>query len=351
MTINGVANNLQAPTGNFQGANGINITGQPAYQTPAINPANASGAIVVGGQPAATTSPQAGAGTAATNGTSSSTFDQPQYLAGVTQEYEGQLNADSKQAQANDAFYNTNKNLIGAQGDATAEGINQQAADSTNTLNTQEGVVGSQQKLSLAELADQIHGQNVALNNELGTVGAGSSSAVGTGQMALAHVQNQGSADINENAGGQVANIDAEKQAVGDQQKSQLDALEVWRQQQLTQIMQLYQQNQNSIDSAMQTAQGEEKARLAEFGVSLQTGVSAALQALDQQVQTGVTNITNYQVDNAPSIKAPVATPTPAAVTAPTASPFNVGNTGGDGNTTAAPTGGSLFALQQKLPQ
>jgi hypothetical protein len=283
---------------------------------------------------------------------SSSAFNAPLYIQGIQQEYGGQLASDAAQAGANTASYGVNQNLINSQAGANTNQINQQATDSLNTLQTQASGVQSGQQLSLAELADQIHGQNQALQSELGTVGAGSSSAVGTGQNALAKVQNTDRANIQEQTGTQVANINAEKQAVSDQQAQQIQALSVWKQQQLAQIMQTYQSNQNSIAGAMQTAQGEEKARLAEFGQSLTQSTSAALQAVDQTVQNTVASITAYQTSQAPTISGPVALATPTPVSAPTVSPFAVGNTTGQpANTSASPTGGGVYALMNQNPQ
>lgn len=324
-------------------------SGAPAIQNAA--PLSQVQRVAPSPAPAAKPAPNSGSTATGASGASSNPYaiNAPLYIQGIQEEYSRQLAADQAQAGANTAGFNTNNADVNATAGANENQINQQASDSANTLATQKSGVESQRALSLSELADQIHGQHQALLNELGTVGAGSSSAVGTGEGALAKVQNTGTANIQENAGTQEANISAEQQAVEDQRQAQLQSLAVWKAQQLHQIMQTYISNQNAIASAIGTAQGEEKARLAEFGQSLTQVTSSALQAVDKTVQATVANLTKYEVAQAPGIKAPVALSTPAAITAPTVSPFNVGNGGaGAGNNTAAPTtptGGSVYAL------
>lgn len=229
-----------------------------------------------------------------------------------------------------------------------------QADNQVNTYNTQKSGIQSQQSLSLAQLADMIRGQSQGLQAQLGATGAGSSSASLLGNYALGRQQNQNVASINTQAGGNIANVNAQIQQVQNTLKPYLDTLEATKQQQLHNIMSNYNDLMARLESSIGQAQGEEKARLALFGQTLTQAASDSIAALNngvaQQKQAYVDSITNAK-SAAPAYQAPALQQAPAPITAPNLSPFQVNS--GAGNATASPgiQGGTLADILKQQQQ
>jgi hypothetical protein len=285
------------------------------------------------------------------SGSSSNPYNinQPQLLAGLQQEYGSTIANAEQQVPEYTAIENNMSANANTQAAQQTSDENNNFTAANNAYNTQNQATQSQQQLSLAELADQIHGQNQGLTNQLGTMGAGSSSAVGTGQQALAKVQNTDRANIQEQAGAGTEEIQAAQQSLLTQHQSNLDQIQQYKTNQLANIASTYGPLIQNVETQIGTASGEERARLAEYDVTLQQQAGTALQQLDQTISQ-LTNATVAKSNEALSNLTVNAAPT--AVTAPTVSPFNVGNTGGAANTTAAPTtapsGGSVYDLMNQ---
>lgn len=272
-------------------------------------------------------------------------INQPEYLQGIQQEYGATINNAKAQVPYYTKLLNTLQSNVGSQATQQTGDENNNYTAANNAYNTQNQATQSQQQLSLSELADQIHGQNQGLVNQLGTMGAGSSSAVGAGQNALAKVQNTDRANIQQQAGAGTAEINAAQQSLLTQHQSNLDQIQQYKTNQLNSILGTYVPLIQNVNASMAQAQGEEKARLAEYNTSLTQQAGAALQKLDGDVAS-LTNASVKQVSenlSPESVKA-----APAQVTVPTVSPFNGGGSGANANTTAAPTGGSIAALLQQ---
>ncbi len=279
--------------------------------------------------------------------TSSSGINSPEYLAGLQNEY-GSTIANAEQQIP---FY---QGVMGQQQQTVSNQANQQTGDENNnyqagfnSYETQKGANTAQQHLSLAELADQIHGQNQALTNQLGTVGAGSSSALGAGQNALAHVQNTQRASIQQQTGNNNAIIGANEQQLAAQHQSNLDQISQYKTNTLNNIVSYYTPLIQNAQTSMHTALGEEQRLAAMYNLNAVTQqATSALASLD----TSVKALTQRSLD---SLSAPenlskeTVAAAPQAVGVQSVSPFNVGTTGAS-NTTAAPTGGSLSALMKQ---
>lgn len=282
--------------------------------------------------------------------TAASGINSPGYLQGLKDEYGSSISNAERQI----PFYQNYEGTL--QNNATTQAA-QQTSDENNNFNsansaydTQKQAVGSQEKLSLAELADQIHGQNQGLINQLGTLGAGSSSAVGAGQGALAKVQNTNRADIQNQAGANTANISAAQNSLLTQHQANLDQIASFKTNTLNNIIGYYTPLIQNAQTAMHQAQGEEERLAAMYGLNAITQqATGALASLDNTVQaltqkslsdlSAPENVSKLSVNAAPS-----------PVSVPTVSPFNVGNSGAS-NTTAAPTGGSVSALLGQYKQ
>lgn len=340
-----------ATGGGFQGTSpalqggGINLQGSSPNLQPTASPINAAFRPAAPASKAVAPAPATGSGVSSSSGINS-----PGYLQGLQNEY-GSVIAN---AQRQIPFYQNYMNTL--QGAAVNQ-AGQQTADENNTFtaannayNTQNQATQNQAKLSLAELADQIHGQNQGLINQLGTLGAGSSSALGTGQTALAKVQNTNRADIQQQAGANTAEISAAQQSLLQQHQSNLDQIAQYKTNTLNNIIGYYTPMIQNAQTAMHQAQGEEQRLAAMYNLNALTQqAGGALQNLDNTV--GALTQKSLSQLSAPESLSPInVKAAPTAVAAPSVSPFNVGNTGA-ANTTAAPTGGSLAALAGQLKQ
>lgn len=321
-----------------QQLNGLSLS-PPAVTSPAATPNPTT----------ATTTPST---SGASNGGSSSesAFNAPGYIAGIQQEYGAQINAGPQNEailnQGEQTGINAANTNTAAQGATYQTQANAQDATLQNAIGSQE----SQQNLSLAELANQMRGQNQGLQAQLGSVGAGSSSAGLAGQQALAQEQNTNQANIDQQANSNITGAQTQEAGVNAVLQANLSQLNTYKQNQINQITNQYAQLQQQLATALQTAQGEEKARLAEFGQNLTGTAIQSLTNLNSQINSqaqslinqGNTSATNLQ--NIPTAQAvnPIQTQN--------LSPF-VNNTqpgGANGNTSSVPGGLTLNQLLQQ---
>lgn len=336
---------LQGGGVNLQGGTGINLGN--------VNPVNATGISSPAPAPTQTTNTSTNNNTGTTGSTgftglAGTTLNAPAYIAGIQQEYGSQLAAAP--TTANEYQQALNTAIGGYTGGAAAQGAQQQAQANSQLgqIGTQENVTRAQQNLSLSELAAQIRAQNQGLGAQLGAVGAGSSSAVDMGERGLAQEQNTNRANIQQQAAGNISNLESQKTGVNAVLAANLAAIDQWKQTQIATVQANYAQLMTNLNTAVETAQGEEKARLAEFGQSL-TG--SALQSL-----SNINNITSSAVGNLMSQNTaaqPNLTNVPQAqavnpISVGTISPFQITPQANTGNATANPTGGSLSALLQQ---
>jgi len=312
---------------------------QAAYNTPGYQTAATNQATYNAQNPAVTTGTGTGTGTG-----SSSTFNAPGYIAGINQEYGAQLNAGPQNeailqqgAQAAQNAVNTN---TGAQEATYQTQANAQNATLQNAIGSQQ----NQQQLSLAELADQIRGQHQGLQAQLGAVGAGNSSAQGLGDVALAHEQNTDAANVDQQANQNISGAQTQEAGVNAVLGANIAQLNTAKQNQINTITNNYAQLMQQLQVSLQTAQGEEKARLAEFGQNLTASALQSLSSLNGSIQnnanalltqgstgaTGLQDIPQAQAVN-PIVNNPI-------------SPFSPGTTA-NSNATATPSGGSLASL------
>lgn len=292
----------------------------------------------------------------APGGLGGSSLNQPEYLQGIQQEYGNSITAAQQQLAGLNGYLPTEQNDVGNTANASIAQANQTAHDTMGQLQQQGSNTQSQQRLSLAELADQIHGQNQGLMNQLGASGAGFSSAAMTGQQALQHAQNTQAANVNSQANANLSNIGQEEGTTKDTLTTALGSIQAWKQTQLDSILNNYQNTAAQLSAAMGQAQGEEKARLAEFGQTLQASAATALSNLQATTNQAVSNTQN-QLHAASTAQAPATQfatyKAPTDISYDQSSPFS-GNAQSAGNATSTaaptmPTGGSLAALTGQL--
>jgi len=269
----------------------------------------------------------------------------PLYVQGIQQEYGAQLaNAPqaqqilTSQSQAQQQQYN----------DAAAAAIaNAQQQNAGNQAYLQNQINSTQQgqTLSLSELAQQIRAQHQGLGAQLGAVGAGSSSAAGLGNQGLAQEQNTQRANIQQQAGASITGLQTQQGAQTADTNTLIQGYKKTAADQVATVQTNYAQLMNQLSVALNQAQGEEKARLAEFGQSLTNAANTSLTNIESQLQ----NNTGALLSQGAASLQQGTLPTPTGVnpiTAPQVTPFNVG--AGAQNTTASPAGGSLQALLQQ---
>ena len=306
--------------------------GTQAASLMTVNPGNI-------GNPLATT-PTGGGG-------SSSNFNSPGYIQGIQQEYGAQINAGPQNqailSQGEQGGVNAANTNAAAQGSTYQTQANAQNATLQNAIGSQQ----QQQHLSLAELADQIRGQHSGLQAQLGAVGAGSSSASGLGDQALAHEQNTQTANIDQQANSNITGAQTQEAGVNAVLKANLAQLDTFKQNQINQITNQYSQLMTQLQTSLQTAQGEEKARLAEFGQSLTGSAIQSLTNLNSQIQSQAQNLINTGNAHATGLQDIPQAQAVAPITSQPVSPFsnNVQPGNSQGNASAVPGGLTLSDL------
>lgn len=316
---NGVQNMgaaIKTYNGGFDAANGSGLGSQIADPNPG------------GGAPAKTnpTTQTTSAPSGTTTSTApASTFNAPDYISGIQGEYNSAIQGAQQQEAQGGAWRDQNLREANNAFDKQIGLAQSQVANQVNTYNTQEQGVRNQQGMSLAELADQIRGQHQGFLNQLGSVGAGNSSAVGEGEKALAKEQNMNRANIQQQAGTNVANIEAEKQQEQNTLQPYVDQVNAYRQQAVSQILQNYQTLMTQLNQAIGTAQGEEKARLAMYGQQLQDSAGAALDQVGKATQAAIASYGQHPgadvAKNAPSYQGNPLGDAPKAIEAPNVQP------------------------------
>jgi len=275
-----------------------------------------------------------------------STFNAPGYIAGIQQEYGAQINAAPQneailQGQSNAAQNAVNTNT-GAQEATYQTQANAQNATLQNAIGSQQ----NQQQLSLAELADQIRGQHSGLQAQLGAVGAGNSSAQGLGDVALAHEQNTNAANVDQQANANISGAQTQEAGVNAVLGANIKQLDLAKQNQINTITTNYAQLMQQLQVSLQTAQGEEKARLAEFGQNLTASAIQSLTAVNNSIQNNANALLTQGAQGATGLQnIPTAQAVNPIVT-PQVSPFSPNSQPGNATASASvPTGGSLSAL------
>jgi hypothetical protein len=335
---------------------GAGSLGQSTPGTGAGVQPNAGIPNTLGASPQVTTNTQPSvtpAVTPAVPNPTGTSFNSPGYVQGIQQEYGAQLNAGPQNEailnQGEQTGINTTNTNTAAQGATYQTQANAQDATLQNAIGSQQ----NQQQLSLSELADQIRGQNQGLQAQLGAVGAGSSSASGLGQQALAHEQNTQTANIDQQANSNISGAQTQEAGVNAVLQSNLGQLQTYKQNQINQITNQYAQLQSQLATALQTAQGEEKARLAEFGQSLTGSAIQSLTNLNSQINSQAQSLVNQGNTQATGLQnIPQAQAVNPVVSQPI-SPFQANTQPGNtaGNATAVPGGLTLSELLQQQQQ
>lgn len=302
--------------------------------------------------PPAPTGGSTGGGGGSTSGTG--TFNAPGYLQGIQQEYGAQINAGPQNLailqQGQQGGVNAANTNAAAQGATYQTQANAQDATLQNAIGSQQ----NQQHLSLAELADQIRGQHSGLQAQLGAVGAGSSSAAGLGDQALAHEQNTQTANIDQQANSNISGAQTQIKGVDAVLQANLHQLDTFKQNQINQITNQYSQLMTQLQTSLQTAQGEEKARLAMFGQQLTGSAIQSLTNLNGQIQGQAQSLIDQGNQHATGLQDIPQAQAVAPITTQPLSPFsnNVQPGNSSGNASAVPGGLTLSdILKQQQSQ
>lgn len=330
----------------FQGGNGT-----PNAQAIPLAPVTTNPTISVPSKTGSTggnTNTNTGGNTGGTTGLDGTTLNAPQYIQGIQQEYGATINNAptaanilTSQEGAAEKQYNDTA------GTAIANAQQQNNANQA-VLQGQIGTTKQGQTLSLTELASQIRAQHQGLGAQLGSVGAGSSSASLLGDEGLAQEQNTSRANIQQQAGSNISNLETQEAGQTADTGTLVQGYQKTAADQVATVKENYAQLMNQLATSLNQAQGEEKARLAEFGQTLTDAANTSLNNIESQLtnNTGALLTSGAETLNQGSLPA-VTQVNP--VTAPQVTPFNVG--ANSGNATAAPAGGSLYTLLQQQSQ
>lgn len=224
--------------------------------------------------------------TGGNTGLSGTQLNAPLYVQGIQQEYGAVLNNAPKAQQILGQQENTLEQQYQHGADIAIANARQQNAGNQAVLQSQ--VEGTQkgQALSLSELANQIRAQHQGLGAQLGAVGAGSSSAAELGDRGLAEEQNTQRANIEQQAGSNISNLQTQAAAQGATAQTLIEGYQKTAADQIATVKANYAQLMNQLQVQLDQAQGEEKARLAEFGQSLTDAAKQSLSAIESNLST-----------------------------------------------------------------
>lgn len=269
--------------GNIIGVVPQNNSTAPA-KTATVTQSGAGGSTG-GTTPITTSTNQSGGGT----GVGGTSLNAPLYVQGIQQEYGAVLNNAPK---ARQILTQQEQGLEGQYqhgADIAIANAQQQNAGNQAVLQSQIEGTKKGQALSLAELANQIRAQYQGLGAQLGAVGAGSSSARELGARGLAEEQNTQRANIEQQAGSNISNLQTQQTAQNADTNTLIEGYRKTAADQIATVKNNYAQLMNQLQVQLDQAQGEEKARLAEFGQAL---TDAAKQSL-ANIEANLSNNTN----------------------------------------------------------
>jgi hypothetical protein len=280
-----------------------------------------------------------------------SNFNAPLYIQGIQEEYGKTIgNAPTAQNILNTGQTTAEQSANDASQAAIAN-AQQQNAGNQAVIHGQIDSTQKGQALSLQELANQIRAMHQGLGAQLGASGAGSSSASIMGDQGIAQEQNTQRANIQQQAGSDVTNLENQSQAQDADTQTLIEGYKKTAADQVATIKNNYSQLMLNLDNALASAQGEEKARLAEFGQHLTDAANTALgnveSELEKNTQGSLTSgMETLKQGSLPTVQNvnPITMPQLSA---------NATVTPGAGNTTStgAPAGGSIYSLLQQQQQ
>lgn len=189
---------------------------------------------------------------------------------------------------------------LGQQRDVNNLQLQQQFQNSQNALNTQhaQGVRNldfSQNQLqqsraqSLADIAKQVEQMGMGYNNQLGALGAGNSSASMMINRALAQQAANNRGSVIRDASQQQQGLDMQRADLEQNYQDQIGALNQWKQQQVNDLINSYNDNYQKLQEAIANAKGQEAQQLAQYQPQL---IQSAIDALSN-LQTVYNNTSN----------------------------------------------------------
>lgn len=285
----------------------------------------------------------------ATTGLSGTSLNAPEYIQGIQQEYGATINAAPQSAQILGQQEGTAEKTYNDAAATAIANAQQQNSGNQAVLQNQIGTTKQGQNLSLTELASQIRAQHQGLGAQLGASGAGSSSAALLGDQGLAQEQNTQRANIQQQAGGNISNLETQQGAQTADTNTLVQGYQKTASDQVATVQSNYAQLMKQLQTSLDQAQGEEKARLAEFGQTLTDAANTSLSNIESQLQNNTNGLLTSGATSLAQGSLPTVTNV-APITSPQVSPFVVG--GNTGNATATPNaGGSYYSLIQNQAQ
>lgn len=314
---------------------------------PSSGPAQTPNTQNAGGNGGGNTGGNGGPAPSSTPGLGGSSLNAPLYVQGIQQEYGAVLNNAPKAQQILGQQEGALEGQYQHGADVAIANAQQQNAGNQAVLQSQ--IEGTQkgQALSLNELANQIRAQYQGLGAQLGAVGAGSSSAREAGARGLAEEQNTQRANIQQQAGSNVSNLQTQQTAQNADTNTLVEGYRKAASDQIATVKANYAQLMNSLQVQLDQAQGEEKARLAEFGQTLTDAAKQSLASIEQQLTDNTNSLLTQGVAQLNHGSLPtVQSVNPISYQAPNPN-SNVSATGGNATSSGAPGGIVPFLRDQ----
>jgi hypothetical protein len=207
---------------------------------------------------------------------------------GAANAYDQQIQTLLNAANSLQGQKSTQETLANGQFNQSNSRLDTSYGQSKDNLNYQKGAIKSNKAQSLNDLANSGRNALQAFSNQLGALGAGSSSAVGLGQYALARQQARSGLDLNRQYNDQQHSVDVASQQLETGYQQSKQDLEQQKQSKLFEIAQSYKTIADQINSQMMTANEARRQALGGINQQAASEVAAQVAALEAQYNTAM---------------------------------------------------------------
>lgn len=170
-------------------------------------------------------------------------------------------------------------------------------------LGTAANQIQLQKAQSLNDLAHQVEQMGMSYNNQLGSLGAGNSSAAGLINRAVAQQAARNRGQVMQSAGSQLGQINTQRGDLETDFGTQKQALDQWKQGQLYDLINNYNDQMAKLQEAIANAQGQKAQALAQYQPQLvQQAIDGLTQLQNVYNQNHQSLLSRFQNAAAPNV-------------------------------------------------
>lgn len=266
--------------------------------------------------------------------------------------YDAQIGGLQNQLNALPSYQNADVAQVQNTYNPQATALQQQNTEGGANLDLAQGQLDTSRSEGLRNLGNSLRGALNGYQNQIGVMGAGNSSASPLIGYALSQEGNRQTSDLNTGYDQQQTGLNQQRTNLGASFQNQMDTLNAYKQQSLSQIAEKYSQQQAALQQQIAQTGGEEARYLAMYGsTALAQQAVAQLQGLESQYsdQVGQLN-SHFQQVAAPQTDLSQYT-NPYQINAVTPDQLAPLTFGANQDTTAAPTAtASLLKRPDQTP-